>query len=103
MTGTAVLKVRVTAGAVAAVMETEVTFTAAADAGVSTASPYNAHLHAAPCSDAGGGGHYQNASAGPADATNENWPTVTCASEPVAGTVVCQGAATNAWVPVPAE
>ena len=84
-------------------METEVTLTAAAAAGVSTASPYNAHLHAAPCSDASGGGHYRNAPTGPADATNENWPTVTCTSEAGAGTVVCRGSATNAWVPAASE
>ncbi len=45
--------------------------------GLDANTTYKAHVHNAPCSTGGGGGHYQHAVGGVVDAVNEIWPTIT--------------------------
>lgn len=55
---------------------------------------FNAHLHAAPCAQ-NGGGHYQNDGIGGVNDQNENWPAITCTSGK------CYGTAANTWATRP--
>ena len=57
---------------------------------------FQAHLHADPCGSYTGA-HYKNDPSGPADAVNENWPTVNCDANST-----CVGNATTLWEPTAA-